>query len=136
MDEMKDPKTPIEAYKAIIDNLVQEARTSIQASMVSKAQLWPPTAVPSKFNPLVESLSSSNRELLSEMLLDERTGAVHDVLAELTWWILARGVKLTFQGKPMPVELSGAGLHGDFIGRLSDGEDKWEWPSGDGNEDE
>jgi hypothetical protein len=67
--------------------------------------------------------------LLSEMLQEERDGAIHDVLAALTWWITARGVGLTFRGQPMPVELSGMGLHGDYVGRR----DGWAWPSGGEN---
>lgn len=41
------------------------------------------------------------------------------------WWITARDVGLTFRGEPMPVELSGMGLLGDYVGRR----DGWEWPS-------
>ena len=58
------------------------------------------------------------------MVHDERTSAIHDVLADLTWWITTRRVGLTFNGQPMPVELSGMGLHGDYVGRLNG----WEWP--------
>ena len=28
---------------------------------------------------------------------------------------------------PMPVDLSGMGLHGDYVGRSQD----WDWPQGD-----
>jgi hypothetical protein len=37
----------------------------------------------------------------------------------------SQGLGLTFLGESMPVELSGAGLHGDYIGRR----DGWEWPN-------
>jgi len=67
------------------------------------------------------------RQMLAQMLHAERVAAIHDVLAVLTWWVLTRGVGLTFRGEPMPVELSGQGLHGDYIGRLDD----WQWPSDD-----
>jgi len=49
---------------------------------------------------------------------------MHDVLAVLTWWTNCQDVALTFRGEAMPVEQSGMGLHGDYIGRL----DGWEWP--------
>jgi hypothetical protein len=58
------------------------------------------------------------------MLSEARDGTIHDVLAALTWWMTARDVGLTFRGEPMPFELSGEGLHGDYIGRR----DGWEWP--------
>ena len=62
--------------------------------------------------------------MLARMLHAERVAAIHDVLAVLTWWIVARGVGFTFRGETMPIELSGEGLHGDYIGRV----DNWEWP--------
>jgi hypothetical protein len=59
------------------------------------------------------------------MLTHERESAIHDVLATLTWWIDCRDVGLTYQGAAMPVQLSGMGLHGDYVGR----QDDWEWPN-------
>jgi hypothetical protein len=47
------------------------------------------------------------------------------VLAVLTWWMSSEGLAFTFQGEPMPVELSGMGLQGDFVARRQG----WEWPS-------
>ena len=47
------------------------------------------------------------------------------VQRHLTWWISSQGLGLTFWGESMPVELSGAGLHGDYISRR----DGWEWPN-------
>jgi len=58
------------------------------------------------------------------MLRTERRGAIHDVLARLTWWVECEGLGLTLDKTPMPVDLSGMGLHGDFVGRMAD----WEWP--------
>jgi hypothetical protein len=62
--------------------------------------------------------------LLAGMLRHERTSAIFDVLSNLTWWLCCREVGLTFRGQPMPFELNGMGLHGDYIARL-DGD---EWP--------
>jgi hypothetical protein len=53
----------------------------------------------------VRSLSLDQRRMLARLVHDERTSAIHDVLALLTWWISTRGVGLTFQRMPMPVEL-------------------------------
>lgn len=70
------------------------------------------------------SLSPSQRSILAGMLSQERRGAMHDVFAELSWWISCRDVALTYRAEVMPVDQSGMGLHGDYIGRLDD----WEWP--------
>lgn len=62
------------------------------------------------------------------MLQEERDGAIHDVLAGLTWWIDCQEVGFTFRGESMPVDLSGMGLHGDYIGRR----EGWDWPDDGG----
>jgi hypothetical protein len=59
------------------------------------------------------------------MLREERSGAVHDVLALLTWWIQCWDVPLTYRGEPMPVGVEG-GMHNDYVGRL---EGDWDWPN-------
>lgn len=74
-------------------------------------------------NELVSRLSRSDRELLASMLEVERSGAIHDVLANLTWWLDIGRVRWSAGQQPMPAGLEG-GLHCDFIGRL----EGWEWP--------
>ncbi len=121
---MKEPNTPIDAYKAIIDQLVGETRLLGSSGHVRKDKVYSNAPAHKPFNEFLQSLSGDQRKILSEMLQTERDGAIHDVLAALTWWIETREVGLTFRNQPMPVELSGMGLHGDFIGRR----DGWKWP--------
>lgn len=120
MDDI--PTTPLEAYKQIIDDLVERS-PSVLAKRVRQNIAFPTGSQP-EFNGLLASLSAEQREVFASLLTEERQGGVHDVLAQLTWWISTRHVALTFRGSPMPVDLSGMGLHGDFIGRLDD----WAWP--------
>jgi hypothetical protein len=80
-----------------------------------------------EFNTFIKSLSRPQRELLSRMLQEERDGTIHDVLAALSWWIDCRELGFSFRGEPMPVDRSGMGLHGDYVGRR----DGWEWPARD-----
>lgn len=128
---MNDPTSPIDAYKAIIDQLVDEVRVSGPAANVAERAFFSRAPAHVRFNEFIQTLSPEHRMRLSEMLQEERDDAIHDVLAALTWWITTRDVGLTFQGDPMPVELSGMGLHGDYVGRL----DGWEWPSAEGGSD-
>ena len=121
---MHDPSNPIDAYKAIIDQFVDETRRFGASSRVVEKGIFSNAPSHREFNEFIGSLSERQRELLSRMLQEVRDGAIHDVLADLTWWIIARGVGLTFRGEPMPVDLSGMGLHGDYVGRR----DGWEWP--------
>jgi hypothetical protein len=122
---MNEPATPIDAYKAIIDQLVGETRLLGSSGHVAESTFFSKAPAHRGFNDFIQSLPPEHRLLLSEMLQEERDGAIHDVLAALNWWITAREVGLTFRGKPIPVELSGMGLHGDYVGRR----DGWDWPS-------
>ena len=124
---MSQPNTPIDVYKAIIDQLVRQTRTHGPSARVADTSLYPNAFAQEEYNEFVCSLSEEQRNLLSRMLQDARDGAIHDVLAELTWWIDCHDVGLTYKGKRMPVQLSGMGLHGDYIGRLDD----WNWPNTD-----
>lgn len=122
---MNEPTTPIDAYKAIIDQLVDDVRVFGSAGHVAERSFFSKAPAHARFNEFIQKLSPEQRVLLSEMLQEERDGAIHDVLAALAWWIATRDVGLTFHGEPMPVELSGMGLHGDYVGRR----DGWEWPT-------
>jgi hypothetical protein len=121
---MNEPTTPIGVYKAMIDQLVSETRLLGSSGHVVERAIFSKAPAHQGFNKFIRSLSPEHRRLLSLMLQEERDNAIHDVLAALTWWINTRGVGLTFHGKPISVELSGAGLHGDYVGRL----DGWDWP--------
>ena len=63
------------------------------------------------------------------MLHEEHDSTTHDVLALLSWWVDCRKLGFTLDGNPMPFNLSGMGLHGDYVGRR----DGWEWPKEDDN---
>jgi hypothetical protein len=115
---------PVDTYKQIIDSIV-ECSPSLGARLVNEQAIFSNAEGREKMNELVRSLTSEQRSLLAEMLTEERVGAIHDVLAELTWWIDCREVGLTYRGEAMPSQLSGMGLHGDYIGR----QDDWEWPN-------
>jgi hypothetical protein len=118
------PGSAGEAYRAIIDQLVDETRLSGSAPNVSQSGVFSNAPAHAEFNGFIESLDDSGREIVARMMESERLAAIHDVLAVLSWWIDCAQVGLTFRGEPIPVDQSGAGLHGDFIGRT----DGWEWP--------
>jgi hypothetical protein len=127
MSDDRQPSRPIEAYKQIIDQLVTETSHGGREKAVVREISFSDLSDDRVFNPFIKSLSTGQRQMLAQMLHAERVAAIHDALAVLTWWVLAREVGLTFRGEPMPVELSGMGLHGDYIGRLDD----WQWPMDD-----
>jgi hypothetical protein len=115
--------TPTEAYKAIIDELADEVRHMGGSSNISSFGMYSKAPSHQAFNEFIATLTDEQKRLLSQMLLDERHSAIHDVLACLTWWIECKNVGFTLNGNPMPVDISGMGLHGDYVGRI----DGWEW---------
>jgi hypothetical protein len=124
MIQNHEPDRPIDAYKAIIDQLVDETRTGGAGFQVADNGIFSKAPAHGRFNKFIASLSDDQRKLLAEMLQAERDSAIHDVLAALSWWIDCRDVGFTFEGETMPVDLSGMGLHGDYVGRC----DGWDWP--------
>jgi len=62
--------------------------------------------------------------LVAEMIQNERQSVIHDVLASLSWWNECEEVILIYKNQKLPNSLSEQGMHGDYIGRLTD----WEWP--------
>jgi len=115
--------SPVEVYKQIIDQLVERS-PSLGARLVAEQGIYSRAPACLYTNGLVRAMTPERRALLAVMLTHERESAIHDLLAALTWWIDCRSVGLTYQGQPMPVQLSGEVLHGDYVGRR----DNWEWP--------
>lgn len=112
-------------YQEIIDQIVRETRTnSAYSKRASENRPFPVESEQDDFNNLLLSLTEDQRTLLSSVLLQERHSSIHDVLAVLSWWIESRDVGLSENGEPMPVDFSGMGLHGDYVGRVND----WAWP--------
>ena len=113
-----------EAYKALIDDFVDQAKDFGTAHNVRTSRIFSKAPAHRRFNAFIRTLSSKQRDLVADMLGEERESAIHDVLARMSWWIECEGLRLTLKNTPMPVDLSGMGLHGDFVGRLDD----WAWP--------
>ncbi len=119
-------KTSARAYQAIIDDLVRCSEGCVSAQRLEKAL---PLVGEQAVNTLSHSLTDDQRRRVADALRSERSAAIHDALVILTEWIDCRGLTLHLDGEVMPVDLSGMGLHGDFIGRATG----WEWP---GSEDQ
>ena len=122
---MDEPTSPAEAYRAIIDQLVAETRLHGSSRHVAEAGIYSNAPADGEFNDFIRTMTLAQREILARILLAERDRAIGDTLAALTWWISCHGVALTFRGEPMPEDISGMGMHCDYLARG----DGWEWPS-------
>ena len=119
-----EPSTPVEAYKAIIDQLVEEVTPGVSERLMREEAIYSKALAETAANRFVQSLTAEQRMLWPTCFTKSEKSAIGGVLSRLTWWLCCRKVGLTFQGQPMPFELSGEGLHGDYIGRC----EGWKWP--------
>lgn len=119
---MTDQGAAMETYREFIDGLV-DASPSLAARLVREEGIASKAPAAAAANELVSRLSLADRSTLATMLEAERSGAIHDVLANLTWWLDMGRVRWSAGGESMPAGLEG-GLHYDFIGRL----EGWDWP--------
>ena len=73
----------VKFYQSFVDGLV-ELSASVTASRFLRG-VWHPEPPPSqvKRNVLLSQLSEEQRGLLAEILIEERTGGIHDVLVYL-----------------------------------------------------
>ena len=125
MSTKKQLSRSIDAYKAIIDQLVTETSHGVSEKLVAQEGIFSKAPAEKVFNAFVQPLAAEQRQVLAKMLHAERIAAIHDVLAVLSWWVEAGELGFTFRGEAMPVDISGMGLHGDYVGRQHD----WEWPN-------
>ncbi|WP_414492952.1 DUF6547 family protein [Stenotrophomonas maltophilia] len=118
-------RTSAEACQTIIDGLVRCSEGCVPAQRLEKTL---PLVGEQAVAALSYSLTDDQRKRVAEALRSERSAAIHDALVILAEWIDCRGLTLHPDGEVMPVDLSGMGLHGDFVGRATG----WEWPESDG----
>lgn len=119
---MTDQGAANDTYREFIDGLV-DAAPSLAARLVREEGIASKAPAAAAANELVSCLSPADRATLARILEAERAGAIHDVLANLTWWLDTGRIRWSAGQEPMPPGLEG-GLHLDFVGRL----EGWDWP--------
>ena len=119
-------RTPAQAYMAMIDAMAERSDHAWSSRVRAGTPVQP--GIPeSPTNRLVASLDADQRAHLADLLDEAKRSGMHDALVVLNELLDEGDLRLTYQGAPMPVDFSGMGLHGDFIGR-ADYEDRWAWP--------
>jgi hypothetical protein len=112
---MDDPRSAREAYRAILAQLAEASDASITARALKSGRLFLPGSYHAKFNELISSLDDQQRSMLAELFVDERTSAVFDALALLSWWVECNNVRIAFKGKRLPIGEDGQGMHEAFL---------------------
>jgi hypothetical protein len=119
--------SPIELYKAFIDDLLTWPRTSVTARHVRE---WrdgtpKPYELSPEFNELMAKFTAEQRHLIANMLQESHESGMFAVLAYLTDEINLRGLRFSRDGSMFPVEPFGATLYEDWIWRR----DSRSWPT-------
>ena len=86
MTKKVSKKRANEAYKALIDDFVMQARELGAASHVETDRMFSKAPAHRRFNKFIRTLSADQRRLLADMLREERKGAIHDLLARVSSW--------------------------------------------------
>ena len=110
---------PISDHKEFVERFV-ERTPSDQAKAVLKEGIFSNAKAKRHLNALVAKLSSKDREMLAEMLQDERRSAFHDALVVLNETIDLDGFSLNRKGHEIPHEPFGLTLFQGYIMALDD----------------
>jgi hypothetical protein len=110
---------PISEHKALIDVLVAR-NPCLAASLVRESGVYSRAAGNGRFNNLVRRLSSDDRELLAEMLQEQRTFAHFDALVWLNEACVIDGLKFMKNGIEIPAEPFGHTMFEEYVAVLQD----------------
>lgn len=111
----------LELYKAFIDGLVAR-KDSVSAQWVRENGF--PQIYDNKIkNDFLTTLTPKQREVLAEMLLEEKIAGIHDTLAYINEMMDLEGLELRQDGETYPNDYFES-LHYDFISRCEGDE----WP--------
>jgi hypothetical protein len=109
---------PVYEHKAIIEEFVRRT-PAISSRLVRQEGIYSKAIHKKHLNALVEKLNPEDRELLAQMLEDERIGALHDSLVILNEACL-EGLKLIKEGEEIPSEPYGYTMFHEYMIVLED----------------
>jgi hypothetical protein len=111
---------PIAEHKALIDELVRRT-PSIGARLVREQGIFSKGFSMGNLNSLVGRLSADDREVLAQMLQEERQYGIFDALVVLHEACFS-GLKLTKEGAEIPAEPFGYTMFEEYTAVLQDGD--------------
>ncbi len=120
------PGTPLEEYQAFIDGLLGWPSHSVIARWVREwgTETPKPYQPPEEFNQRMAPFTPEQRQVIADMLQQERLAGIHSFLAYLTDKINLEGLRISRQGVELAVEPYGTEMYWDF-GQRWDGKP---WP--------
>lgn len=107
-------------YKNFIDGLVKRKNGVLSKWIMEKG--YPNVEENRKYNELLESLSSAQKEVLAKLVQEARLGGMHDTLAYMNEMMDCDGLVLSQNGEVFPYDVFES-MHFDFICRCEG--DEW-----------
>lgn len=111
---------PTDEHKRFIDTLVKYT-PSLSSRLVRDKCIFSKAPDEKPYNEFVRRLSPDDRELLAQMLQNERIGAFHDALVHLHEACVLNGWKITKDNNEIPSEPFGYTMFQEYITVLEDG---------------
>lgn len=110
----------LEYYKNFIDGLVKRKNGVFSKWIMENG--YPNVEENRKYNELLESLSSAQKEVLAKLVQEARLGGMHDTLAYMNEMMDCDGLVLSQNGEVFPYDVFES-MHFDFICRCEG--DEW-----------
>lgn len=110
----------LEYYKNFIDGLVKRKNGVLSKWIMENG--YPNVEENRKYNELLESLSSAQKEVLAKLVQEARLGGMHDTLAYMNEMMDCDGLVLSQNGEVFPYDVFES-MHYDFICRCEG--DEW-----------
>ena len=115
--------SPLDDYKRFID-AVAALGPSVNARWVREKRGWPDLPDNKPINTFLATLSDEHRAVLARLMESAYDAGIHRLLAFLTDEIALDGLRLTRNGRELPVQPFGSELYYDWVCRRAGDE----WP--------
>jgi hypothetical protein len=108
---------PIEEHKALVEAMVKRT-PSLGATLIRTEGIFSKAKNHQHLNALVAKLGAEERELLAQMLEQEKRDGIFEALVHLSEACALEGLKLVKDGEEIPSEPFGYTLFEEYIGLL------------------
>lgn len=119
---------PLDDYKELVDAIAR--LTSVKSQRVREKRRWPDTPDNQALNAVLGTLTAEQRRVIADLIDSAFEEGIHSLLAYLQDEIALRKLRLTREGRELPVEPFGTELYYDWVCRRKG--DEWPEPVGPG----
>ena len=110
-------------YKKLIDDLATMSQHCVDSNCVKKGKVPGIDAKIMGINDVLNKLSQSDRDILSQYVLETYHSGIYDTLEHLEWLRCCKDMVMTIDSEELPLGQF-EGIGNDYIGRRN----VWNWP--------